>query len=139
MIEPPNIDHVLARIAIDVRWRDLDAFNHVNNATYLTYLEQARLEWLRRIPGTWYHDHAMPVLVSSELNYHRAISWPADVIVILACERLGRTSITLSHHIVAADDDACLYSDGRVVMTWTDPAQGTAVAVPDAVRTVVDA
>ncbi|MDN5925229.1 MAG: thioesterase, partial [Xanthomonadales bacterium] len=29
---------------IDVRWRDLDAFNHVNNSNFLTYLEEARLQ-----------------------------------------------------------------------------------------------
>ena len=31
---------------IEIRWRDLDAFNHVNNAVYLTYLEEARDSWL---------------------------------------------------------------------------------------------
>ncbi len=34
---------------IQVRWRDLDALNHVNNAVYFTYLEQARVEYLREL------------------------------------------------------------------------------------------
>jgi acyl-CoA thioester hydrolase len=34
---------------MEVRWRDLDALNHVNNAVYFTYLEQARVRYLREL------------------------------------------------------------------------------------------
>ena len=34
---------ILFRMPIALRWRDLDAFNHVNNSKYLSYLEEARL------------------------------------------------------------------------------------------------
>ena len=33
---------------IEVRWRDVDNYGHVNNAVYLTYLEEVRDEWLAR-------------------------------------------------------------------------------------------
>src|ERR1700704_3380314 len=33
---------------VEIRWRDLDGFGHVNNAVFLTYLEECRDEWLRR-------------------------------------------------------------------------------------------
>ena len=36
----------LVRIPLSVRWRDLDAFNHVNNSKFLSYLEEARLRWM---------------------------------------------------------------------------------------------
>src|SRR6266581_272012 len=43
---------------IEVRWRDMDAFGHVNNAVYLTYLEEVRDEWLERalagVADTWH-------------------------------------------------------------------------------------
>jgi acyl-CoA thioester hydrolase len=28
-----------------VRWDDIDAFGHVNNAKYLTYIQEARFQW----------------------------------------------------------------------------------------------
>jgi len=34
---------------LEVRWRDLDPLGHVNNAVYLTYLEQARVHYLREL------------------------------------------------------------------------------------------
>ena len=38
---------------IPVRWGDLDAFNHVNNASYLRYVEEARLQWLHSFIRDW--------------------------------------------------------------------------------------
>ena len=50
-----------SRHPMDVRWRDLDAFNHVNNATFLTYLEEARLQWLESLDGEWLTHTSAPV------------------------------------------------------------------------------
>lgn len=123
--------------SIGVRWRDLDAFNHVNNANYLTYLEEARLQWLQHVPG-WFDEHSMPVLAASELNYRRPIEWPAQLNVELFCERLGNSSVTIGHRIVNAHDDA-LYSDGKVVMVWMDPASGKPVPLPQSIRDAAEA
>ncbi len=121
-----------------VRWRDLDAFNHVNNSSYLTYLEEARLNWLKVIPGSWYDEHAVPVMVASELNYRAPIAWPAEIMVELYCERIGRSSLSISHRIVAAGTPTTSppqqYCDGRVVLAWMDPASSKSVPLPEAIR-----
>ena len=125
--------HALFVASIGVRWRDLDAFNHVNNSNYLTYLEEARLQWLRHVPG-WFDEQSMPVLAASEINYRRPIEWPAQLHVELGCERLGNSSITLAHRIVDADHGDTLYSDGKVVMVWMNPATGKPVPLPQSIR-----
>jgi acyl-CoA thioester hydrolase len=122
---------------IGVRWRDLDAFNHVNNSIYLTYLEEARLQWLQHVPG-WFDEHSMPVLAASAVNYRRPIEWPAQLNVALFCERLGNSSITIAHRIVDANNDA-LYSDGNVVLVWMDPATGKPVPLPPSIRDAAEA
>jgi len=120
--------------AVGVRWRDLDAFNHVNNSTYLTYLEEARVQWLQRLPGSWSDEHAMPVMAASTLNYRLPIEWPGEVHIELYCARLGNSSMTVAHRIVDATDSSRLYCDGHVVMVWMDPATGKSVALPQALR-----
>jgi len=40
---------------IEIRWRDMDGFGHVNNAVYLTYLEEARDEFYKRV--TYANQH----------------------------------------------------------------------------------
>lgn len=119
---------------LEARWRDLDAFNHVNNSNYLTYLEEARLQWLRHVPGPWFDETSMPVLAASSINYRQPIAWPASLHIELRCERLGNSSMTIAHRIVDADDASRLYSDGHVVMVWMNPATGTSVALPEAIR-----
>ena len=122
--------------SLEVRWRDLDAFNHVNNANYLTYLEEARLQWLRQVRD-WFNAQSMPVLAASELNYRQPIEWPAQLQVHLYCERLGNSSLTLGHRIVDAADASRLYCDGRVVLVWMNPATGKPVPLPPTIREAV--
>nr|WP_266168337.1 thioesterase family protein [Dyella subtropica] len=119
---------------MDVRWRDLDAFNHVNNSNFLTYLEEARLQWLRHVPGPWFDEQSMPVLAASEINYRLPIEWPAQLHIELSCERLGNSSMTIGHRIVDAEHADRLYSDGRVVVVWMNPNTGTPVPLPQAIR-----
>jgi acyl-CoA thioester hydrolase len=119
---------------ISVRWRDLDAFNHVNNSNYLTYLEEARLQWLQQLPGEWMNAQAAPVMAASEINYRRPIAWPAQVRVQLASQRLGNTSMVIGHRIVDANDSERVYCDGQVVMVWMNPQTGKAVPLPQVVR-----
>ncbi|MES2404698.1 MAG: thioesterase family protein [Pseudomonadota bacterium] len=125
---------MLTTIPLHVRWRDLDAFNHVNNSSYLTFLEESRLQWLRNVPGDWFSEHAMPVMAAVELHYRKPIEWPAEIDVLLSCERLGNSSMTIGNRIVDRSDHTCVYADGNVVMVWVDPATGASVPLPDAIR-----
>ena len=124
----------LFRVPMAVRWRDLDAFNHVNNSKYLSYLEEARLHWMIGVPGKGLDDHVAPVVAAAQLNYRRPIGWPAQVVIELFVERLGNTSLTIGHRIVDATDAGVLYCDGHVVMVWIDRDSGAAAALPDPVR-----
>jgi len=125
---------LLYTATISVRWRDLDAFNHVNNSTYLTYLEEARVQWLQHLPGPWSNAHAMPVMAASALNYRLPIEWPGEVHIELYCARMGNSSMTVAHRIVDVNDSSKLYCDGNVVMVWMDPATGKSVPLPQAIR-----
>ncbi len=124
----------LIRVPLSVRWRDLDAFNHVNNSKFLSYLEEARLRWMMLLPGEWIDENVAPVVAAANINYRRPIAWPNEIVVELFVERLGTTSLTIGHRILDASNDATLYADGNVVMVWIDRQVGQAAALPDAVR-----
>lgn len=124
----------LIRVPLSVRWRDLDAFNHVNNSKYLSYLEEARLRWMLTMPGMGLEDDVAPVVAASNLNYKRPIEWPGEVVIELFVERLGNTSVTIGHRIVDATEGGVTYCDGNVVMVWIDRTSGRAAPLPGAVR-----
>lgn len=123
----------LFRMPLSVRWRDLDAFNHVNNSNFLTYLEEARIRWFDSLDEEWVTEETAPLLAAVQVNYRMPIPYPAELVVALHCERLGNTSVTIGHRITSADGDT-LYADGHVVMVWVERASGRPTPLPDAVR-----
>jgi acyl-CoA thioester hydrolase len=124
---------LLLETPITLRWRDLDALNHVNNASFLTYFEEARLRWFATLPGPWSDAGHSPVLAAVQVNYRRQLGWPADVVVVLECEKVGHTSLTLAHRLGARADRSAIYADGTSVLVWVDPATGKPVPLPEAI------
>ena len=120
------------RMPVPLRWSDLDAFNHVNNARYLTFVEQARIEWLETIGEPWVTDAYGPVLAQTLLNYRLPIEYPASIFVELFTARLGNSSVTIGHRIVA--EDGSLHCDGHAVTVWIDRRSGKSRPLPDGVR-----
>lgn len=124
---------LLFDLPIEVRWRDLDAFNHVNNQAYLGYVEEARVRWFKSLSADWANETSAPILAAIAMNYRQPIGWPESLRVQLLAERLGIKSVTLAHRIFSADEPERLYAEGNTVLVWVDRG-GNSVALPDAVR-----
>lgn len=122
----------LFQIDIPVRWRDMDAFNHVNNASYLGYIEEARVTWFKTLASDWAAESAAPILAAVTLNYRMPATWPETLRVELFAERIGTKSLTLGHRISSAGAPEQLYADGNTVMVWVD-REGKSVVLPDSV------
>jgi acyl-CoA thioester hydrolase len=125
--------HVVHAIDIPVRWRDLDAFNHVNNASYLGYIEEARVMWFKSLSGDWAGESAAPILAAINVNYRRPMGWPEIVTVQLFAERVGNKSLALGHRIYCSTAPETLYADGNTVLVWVDRS-GQSVTLPERVR-----
>ena len=81
-----------------VRLRDLDAFGHVNNAVYSTYLEQARLDALGQLGSV--------ILARVEIDFRAEIRLGDEVEVHSRCSRIGTKSFDLEHEIRVGDQVA---------------------------------
>lgn len=104
---------------IEIRWRDVDAYLHVNNAVYATYLEEGRDEWLEHSLGevgsAW--DF---VLARVAIDFRRELRLE-DEAVVVSCrlERIGNASLTLKEQIrtrggeVAAESEAVIVARDR--------------------------
>jgi len=79
---------------IEIRWRDYDAFGHVNNSVYLDYLEEVRDEWLERALGKQGSSWDF-VLVRVAIDFRRELLVDRDRQVTVSCrlDRLGRSSV----------------------------------------------
>ena len=120
-------------LEMPVRWRDMDAFNHVNNASYLGYVEEARVSWFKSLSSDWTGETAAPILAAITVNYRRPAEWPETMVVELFVERIGTESLTLGHRIVSSSEAGVLYADGNTVMVWVD-RDGQSVPLPEGIR-----
>jgi acyl-CoA thioester hydrolase len=113
---------------VTVRWRDTDALGHVNNAVYLTYLEEARDAFYLRALGD-----PIYVLVRLEIDF-RAEVRHADrtVRVQIAVERLGTTSLTTRETLRRADGEVA--AEARVVTVRWNQAVRAGVPFSDEQR-----
>jgi acyl-CoA thioester hydrolase len=128
----PLITHRLT-----VRFRDCDAFGHVNNAVYFTYMEEGRaLLWRAIRLGGFDESESLGVsviLARAECDF-RAPARFADVLdVRLSLAGMGRTSFTYEYAIVAAADGRAI-ADGRTVQVLYDYKQRKPLEISDALR-----
>ncbi len=122
---------------IPVRWSDMDALGHVNNAVYQTYFEQARIELFQQWAedGPWPgSDDTSPVLVAVEAQFKRPVVYPATVLVRVTAGEPGRTSLPLDCELTVEGDEDTAYATARTTLVWIDSRAGRPTPLPDALR-----
>jgi len=87
---------------IKTRWRDLDAFRHVNNATFLSYIEDARILFFKR----WSINlkEKSLIVASVKIDYISQLEHPSDIIIGQKISRLGTKSFDVQSAIFTKND-----------------------------------
>jgi acyl-CoA thioester hydrolase len=112
--------------SVEVRFQDLDAFGHVNNAVFATYLEQGRVGYFRNVLGLTTADFRF-VVASLELDYRAPITDPSPASVRIAVSEYGRTSFTFEY---AVEHDGQVVATGETVQVVVDD-DGSPAPVPE--------
>lgn len=125
---------------IEVRYADLDAQRHVNNACYLTYMEQARLKYIQSL-GLWNgvdFDSIGVILVEQSCTYKVAITYGQPIHVGVRVIRLGNKSLELAVSIRDRDTDQEM-AVGRTVLVAYDYLADKTQPIPERWREVIKA
>jgi acyl-CoA thioester hydrolase len=119
--------------AVEVRFRDLDALGHVNNAVFLTYLESARIGyWLELTGRSGLLDIDM-ILARVEIDYRAQASYRERLDVGVRVAAVGRSSVTMELKVVAREPQR-LIAESRNVMVYFDYAANRSRPLPDELR-----
>ncbi|MBC8100634.1 MAG: acyl-CoA thioesterase [Armatimonadetes bacterium] len=123
-----------------IRYGDMDTLGHVNNAKYLTYLEQARVSYFRD-NGLW--DGALSalglIIARVTIDYKLPLTTADGTIDIWTrCNRLGNKSFDIEHQIITRrTGDAVIAATGTTVIVVFDYQKQMAIALPDAWRALL--
>lgn len=112
---------------IQVRFRDLDPMEHVNNALYVTYLEQARAMFYEEVVEVTLAD-IDTVLAQLEVSYEQAIEEVGTVTVELTVGELGNSSIPMEYEIHSSGQRV---ATGQTVQVYVDSETGKPKRIPD--------
>ena len=86
---------------INIRFNDLDSMNHVNNAVYITYFEQARMEYFAEIIGLeWDWSSEGVLLARNEVDYKIPLLLHDDAKVEIWVSNVGTKSMEMSYRII---------------------------------------
>jgi acyl-CoA thioester hydrolase len=123
-------------VRIPVRYRDRDTMGHVNNAVYVTYLEEARVAYFEDLLPSYDYDDAPFVIANIDVSFERSIRAVDHIAVEVSLDEIGRTSLTLTYRLSAAGD---LAATAETVQVFVDPDTREPVSIPDELRERLDA
>ncbi len=124
--------------SIEIRYGDIDAQRHVNNARYFTYMEQARSKYIKAL-GLWEgsdFDAIGIILAEQSCRYLNPIQLDSDIKVGVRTVRLGEKSIETQYSIQDAQTGDEL-AVGQATLVAYDYQKGKSIPIPDDWRVVI--
>lgn len=136
---PTRADYVAWR-QVTTRWRDDDAYGHLNNATYYelfdtavnAHLYDATALDVRSLP-------AIGIVAETSCRYFRELGFPAPIDTGLVVERLGTSSVVYRIGLFQGEGDEAA-AEGRFVHVYVDNTspERPVVPVPPEIRAAVE-
>ena len=122
------------KTSISIRFADIDAFGHVNNAIYLTYFEIARSAyWKEIIEWDW---ESLGIIISrSVVEYLKPVTLADEIYAYVRTSRIGNSSFDLDYILVKklnGKEEIC--TRGQTVCVSFDYKLNKSVPIPDAKR-----
>ena len=126
-----SLEDFLFHHNIQTRWKDMDSFGHINNAVYLTYIEDARTTLFKR--WNLKSQNTSVIVASLKIDYFTQIKHPSKLIIGSTISRIGNSSF---------DIQSAIFIDGLkkpaalslVICVCYDYENGKSVTVYDEIR-----
>ena len=135
------IDLALFRFSyqVQIRFADMDALEHVNNAKYFTYMETARLQYFKAVLG-WAGERSKlgVILARATCDFKLPLVLDDTIKVYARVSRIGQKSFDFEFAIVR-DSDNAIAAEGTGVQVAYDYKKLISVDVPDKWREIMTA
>ena len=103
---------------IETRFRDLDAFNHINNAVFLTYFENARKTFFKRWDVNLQEKSL--IVASIKIDYLQQLKHPSELIVGQKISRIGSKSFDILSVLFHNEIQICVATTTIVCYNFID-------------------
>ena len=111
-----------------VRFRDLDALGHVNNAVFLTYIESARVAFLMDLGAATTLEDMAIIVARIEIDFRAPVGFGEEVEIEVRASRFGDKSFDLDYELRV---DGKIVAQAKSVLVGYDYDKGETVTIPD--------
>ena len=136
-IEIPERKKLVYAMSLPIRWGDMDAMGHVNNAAYFRYLETIRIDWMTSIGAAPNPQGEGVLIVNAFCNFYRQLEYPGDVLLKMYASDPGRSSFESWATIERVDDPGVIYASGGATTVWVDFPKQKSAPLPEWLRAIV--
>jgi len=119
------------KIPIQIRFSDIDAVNHVNNAIISQYYDVGRINYFETVLGENFDwSEVLAVVVYTENNYYQSIGQNDKIVVKTRLEKFGNKSMTMFQQIVDEKTDT-IKSTCKTILAGYDRINQCSAVIPD--------
>jgi acyl-CoA thioester hydrolase len=118
---------------IQIRFFDMDAFGHVNNAKYLTYFEEARIKYLDDIIH-WHYGWSKEgiIMARAEVDFLLPATFNDKISILTRSSHIGNKSFTLEYKMIKRDaDQEIIFASAKTVVVMYNYEKNTSIPVPE--------
>lgn len=127
-------------LPVALRFSDVDAFGHVNNATYLTYFEAGRVTYLRTVLGVESVAAMTFIMARAEVDFRRPVLFGDALQVLVRAKGIGSKSFTLAYRLLLErEGQTHVAAESISVIVCYDYATARSVPVPPALVAALEA
>ncbi|MRD47469.1 thioesterase family protein [Caenimonas koreensis] len=136
-IEIPEQKKLVYQSVIPIRWGDMDAMGHLNNASYFRFLETARIDWMHSLGSPLDAGGEGVVIINAFCNFYRQLEYPGDVLIKMYASDPGRTSFETWATMERVDNPGMINAAGGATTVWVNYKEQKSKPLPDWLRAVV--
>lgn len=118
---------------VKVRVNETDMLGHINHASYFTYMEEARLDFLQKLGMEVMDDRFTIMLVSAKCDFIRQGYFNQLLEVKTTVKKIGNTSFTLENDILEKQSNE-LIAQGEVTIVYLDTSIQKPAKLPESFR-----
>ena len=133
-IEIPERKKLVYTMSLPIRWGDMDAMGHVNNAAYFRYLETIRIDWMTSIGAAPNPQGEGVLIVNAFCNFYKQLEYPGDVLLKMYASDPGRSSFESWATMERAERPGVIHAAGGATMVWVDFPKQKSAPLPEWLR-----
>ena len=124
----------------ELNWGDMDAFQHINNAVYFRYFEDARIAYFEKMKVVEYKNEKQigPILASTRCDFRAPLTYPDTIQIATRVEDIRRKRFTMKYTVYSYRLEQ-VAAEGEGLIVYYDYQRGESCEIPTVIIASINA